>query len=53
MALLNNRIADMGSKGKCKAVDETRAWLQAKRKVKDDIRVSKVVTHRHGRPQSI
>ena len=25
MALLNNRIADMGSKGKCKAVDETRA----------------------------
>ena len=46
MALLNNRIADVGSKGKHKAVDKTGAGSQTKKKAKDDIRVSKVATRR-------
>lgn len=41
-----SRIANMGLKGKCKAADETGAWSQAKKKVKDDIWASKVVTCR-------
>ena len=46
MALLDNRIGDMGSKGKRKPAYETGAGSRTKKKAKDDIRASKVATRR-------
>jgi len=37
MALLDNRIGDMGSKGKRKPAYETGAGSRTKKKAKDDI----------------
>ena len=47
--MLDNRIGDMGSKGKRKPADETGAGSQTKKKAKDDIRASKVATRRSAR----
>jgi hypothetical protein len=49
MALLDNRMADMGAKGKRKAADETGAQTHAKKKAKDDVRAGKVPTRRSAR----
>ena len=46
MALLNNRIADVGSKGKRKAANETGTQVHAKKKAKDDSRAAKVATRK-------
>jgi hypothetical protein len=46
MALLDNRIANMGSKGKHKAVDETGTETHAKKKVKDNTCMGKVPIRR-------
>ena len=49
MALLDNRIADVGSKGKRKAANETGTQAHAKKKAKDNSCAAKVATRKSAR----